>query len=59
MIFSLKKYAGDRAAPSNTTSRTEFDPISTTPTRDNARRLFLASLVYLPVVLTVMLIDRA
>lgn len=28
------------------------------PTRDNARRLFLASLVYLPVVLTVMLIDR-
>ena len=29
------------------------------PTRDNARRLFLASLVYLPVVLTVMLIDRA
>lgn len=29
------------------------------PTRDNARRLFLASLVYLPVVLTVMLLDRA
>lgn len=28
------------------------------PTRTNARRLFLASLVYLPVVLTVMLIDR-
>lgn len=28
------------------------------PTRENARRLFLASLVYLPVVLTVMLIDR-
>lgn len=28
------------------------------PTRLNARRLFLASLVYLPVVLTVMLIDR-
>lgn len=28
------------------------------PSRDNARRLFLASLVYLPVVLTVMLIDR-
>lgn len=28
------------------------------PTRQNARRLFLASLVYLPVVLTVMLIDR-
>ena len=28
------------------------------PTRDNARRLFLASIVYLPVVLTVMLIDR-
>lgn len=28
------------------------------PTRVNARRLFLASLVYLPVVLTVMLIDR-
>ncbi len=29
------------------------------PTRKNARRLFLASLIYLPVVLTVMLIDRA
>lgn len=28
------------------------------PTRTNARRLFLASLVYLPIVLTVMLIDR-
>jgi protoheme IX farnesyltransferase len=28
------------------------------PTRTNARRLFFASLVYLPVVLTVMLIDR-
>ena len=28
------------------------------PSRDNARRLFLASLVYLPVVLTAMLIDR-
>ncbi|MEM6257230.1 MAG: heme o synthase [Planctomycetota bacterium] len=28
------------------------------PTRDSARKLFLASLVYLPVVLTVMLIDR-
>lgn len=28
------------------------------PTRINARRLFLASLVYLPVVLTVMLLDR-
>ncbi|MFN3168865.1 MAG: heme o synthase [Phycisphaeraceae bacterium] len=29
------------------------------PTRDHARRLFFASLVYLPVVLAVMLIDRA
>lgn len=28
------------------------------PTRTSARRLFLASLIYLPVVLTVMLIDR-
>lgn len=29
------------------------------PTRDSARRLFLASIIYLPVVLTVMLLDRA
>lgn len=29
------------------------------PTRDNARRLFFASIIYLPVVLTVMLLDRA
>ena len=29
--FSLKKYAGERAAPSKTTNLTEFDPISITP----------------------------
>ena len=37
IIFSLKKYAGERAAPSNTTKRTELEPISITPTLDRSR----------------------
>ena len=37
IIFSLKKYAGERAAPSNTTKRTELEPMSITPTFDRSR----------------------
>ena len=56
--------AGERAAPSKTTMRIEFDPTSTTPTRDKARFGRVANILpkgstFLPVVVRTPFIEAS